>query len=132
MDKLGQFPVNGEEARKTGTFYKVTSDQALRVVTGKKTPGLLKFFISNDVVNMGEVILPSGGIGPRQTEYDVHDGDAVFYVKNGPITFFFKETKEVFYVEKDEFAFIPKGNEYKMINYGSDVAKAVFIVAPRL
>lgn len=91
---MDRFPVNGEEARKTGTFYKITSDQALRVVTGKKTPGLLKFFISNDVINVGEVILPSGGIGPRQTEYDVHDGDAVFYVKMDRSHSFSKKQKK--------------------------------------
>ena len=132
MNQLGQFPVDGKEGRETGTFYKVTGDTALKVVSGRKTPVLLKFFVSNDVVSVGEMILPTGGIGPRQTEFDVHDGDAVFYVKEGPLTFFFKESKEVFYVENGEFAFIPKGYEYKVINYGGKEAKAVFIIAPSL
>lgn len=132
MKQLGMFPADGKEARESGTFYKVTSETALKMVAGRKTPVLLNFFVSNDVVSVGELILPSGGIGPRQTEFDVHNGDAVFYVKEGPLTFFFKESKEVFYVEDGEFAFIPKGFEYKVINYGSKAAKAVFIVAPSL
>ncbi|MDO4274571.1 MAG: cupin domain-containing protein [Eubacteriales bacterium] len=132
MNKLGQFPADGQEARKSGKFYKLTSDTALKVVSGTKTPVLLNMFVSNDVMSVGELVIPAGGIGPRQTEFDVHDGDAVFYVKEGPLTFFFKESKEVFYIEDGDFAFIPKGYEYKVINYSGKVAKAVFVVAPKL
>lgn len=132
MNVYDKFPVSGEEAREKGQFYKITSDTAIKTVSGKKNPVLLEFRVSNDFVNLGVITIPAGGIGPRQTEYDSHKGDAVLYVEEGPITFYFPDTKKVFQVEKSEFMFIPENTVYKMINYTGKVVKAVFIVAPEM
>lgn len=132
MKKLGQFPASGEEARKQQCFYKITHENSIKVISGKKTPVLLEFFVSNDVVHVGEIIIPAGGTGPRQTEYDTHKGDALFFIVDGPLTFHLKESREVFQAESGESVFIPEGYEYKIINYTGKLTKAVFVIAPEL
>lgn len=129
---LGHFPAEGNAARESKAFYKVTSDTALHVVSGRNSPVLLKVFASNDVVTLGECIIPTGGIGPRQTEYDQHPGDAVFYIKSGPLTFLMPDTVETFHVQNGDFMFIPENTRYKIINYTAELGKAIFIVAPEL
>lgn len=130
--QLGSFPMDWQQARKTGTFYKVTRENALHVISGKDTPTLLSFRASSDCVHMGEMTIPAGGIGPRQTEYDSHQGDAVFYVRHGVATFLMEGTEDVFEVHEKEYMFIPANISYKCINYESSVLMAVFIIAPKL
>lgn len=132
LNRLGKFPEDGSKGRETGEFVKITKDTTLNIVSGRKNPVLLKFFCSNDVTNMGQMIIPAGGIGPRQTEYDKHKGDAVFYVEEGPATFLMKESEETYHVEKGEFMFIPEETEYKVINYTGNLVKCIFIVSPEL
>ncbi len=130
--KLGDFPVDWKQARKTAQFAKVTRENALNMISGEKTPVLLSFRASNEFVHFGEMIIPAGGIGPRQTEYDSHAGDAVFYVKNGKAAFLMEENGDVFEVSAKEYMFIPKNTRYKCINYSGEVVTLVFIVAPNL
>lgn len=130
--QMGHFPVDGPAGREAGVFYKINNDNALYVVNGKKLPTLMKFFVSNDVVHVGQHVVPAGGIGPRQTEYDTHPGDAVFYVEDYEMAFQLPDIEQTFLVKPGEFMFIPSGNRYKMINYNSKPAHVVFIVAPRM
>lgn len=129
---LGSFPVEGEKARESAEFYVINNESALKVISGKKSPVMLNFYTSNDVVNLGEMLIPTGGVGPRQTEFDTHPGDAVFYIKQGPLTFFLPDIGETYHVENGDFMFIPENNRYKIINYTGKLAKAIFIVAPQL
>ncbi len=130
--QLGDFPADWKEARRTTRFTKVTREDAMNMVSGEKTPVLLSFRASNEYVHLGELIIPSGGIGPRQTEYDSHKGEAVFYVRNGTATFLIEETAEVFEIPEKEYMFIPANTRYKCINYSGEVVTLVFIVAPNL
>ena len=129
---LGSFPVDWKEARKTGEFTKVTDETSLKVVSGDKTPVLLSFRASSDCVHMGDMVIPAGGVGPRQTEYDTHKGDAVFYVSKGTVTFMLPKTHDEYEVHEKEYVFIPENTQYKCINYASAVAKVIFIIAPEL
>ena len=95
------------------------------MISGLKTPALLSVWASNDVVQFGTVKILSGGAGPQQTEFDTHAGDAVFYVKNGPMTFYIPDRVETYDVEPGDFMFIPKGERYKIINYYGHTIEAV-------
>lgn len=132
IKQIGSFPAPGPELRETGELVKITEETALSAVSGRKLPTLMKLFVSNDVVNVGTITIPCGGIGPRQTEFDAHDGDAVFYVEKGDLTFTCPETLESFLVHPGEYMFMPEKTTYKIINYSGEVAKVVFVVAPKM
>lgn len=130
VDRLGTFPASGPEAREKAVFYKLSDEDSIKMISGLKTPALLSVWASNDVVQFGTVKILSGGAGPQQTEFDTHAGDAVFYVKNGPMTFYIPDRVETYDVEPGDFMFIPKGERYKIINYYGHTIEAVFMVAP--
>jgi gentisate 1,2-dioxygenase len=91
---------------------------------------LIKFFVSNDLVHMGEFILPASGTGSRASEPDSHRGDALLFVEEGTVTFFLTATLEAFDVQEDEAMFIPEGVSYQMINYTDHRNKIIFSIAP--
>ena len=65
-DDIGRWPVPGPECRKDPMlFYHITEDKKLINIHGVQYPMLVKFFVSNDLVHMGEFILPAGGTGSR-------------------------------------------------------------------
>lgn len=130
IEKLGKFPAPGPETREMAVFYKLTEENSIKIISGLKTPVLLSVWASNDVLQFGTIKVLSGGPGPQQTEFDTHEGDAVFYVKNGTMTFYLPDRVETYDVEQGDFMFIPKGERYKIINYYGHTAEAVFMVAP--
>lgn len=132
IKEIGRFPVEGPASRVNEEFVKITPETALKIVSGRKNPVLLKFAVSNDVMHLGTIEIPTGGIGPRQTEWDSHKGDAIFYVEEGPATFLTEETRETFQVEVGDFMFLPENTGYKIINYTGHMLKLVFIIAPEL
>lgn len=132
-DDIGRWPVPGPECRKTPIrFYHITEEKKLVNVHGTDYPMLVKFFVSNDLLHMGEFILPAGGTGSRASEPDSHKGDCVLFVEWGPVTVFLTKTHEAFDVQPEEAMFIPEGVEYQLINYTNKTAKAIFSIAPGL
>ena len=101
-------------------------------VHGTESPMLAKFAVSNDVVHVGEFILPAGSISARASEPDVHRGDCLLYVELGPLTVFLPDAAEAHDVQVAEAMFIPEGVRYQLINYTASSAKAVFAIAPQL
>ena len=130
ISHIGKWPVEGKEARRTGEFFKIARENRLSTIHGKTFPVLISFYVSNDFLHLGELVIPSGGTGPRASEPDKHAGDAVLYVESGPITFFIPETHEAFHVEEGEAMFIPEGTNYQCINYTGKVVKGIFAIAP--
>ena len=130
-DDIGRWPVPGPQCRKAPVlFYHITEEKKLLNVHGTQYPMLIKFFVSNDLLHMGEFILPAGGTGSRASEPDSHRGDAVLFVEEGPVTFFLTETLEAFDVQEREAMFIPEGVSYQMINYTDHRNKVIFSIAP--
>ena len=82
-DDIGAWPVDPEEARKTGAVYAVREFEKLNNIHGTEHPMLLRFITSNDYGHMGEMILPAGGYGPRCSDPDVHAGDGALYCVEG-------------------------------------------------
>ena len=130
ISKLGVWPVEGLQARQTSEFFKISRANRLGTIHGKTHPVSISFFVSNDLVHMGEITIPSGGTGPRASERDSHAGDAVIYVEIGPITFFLPDTHAAFLVEEGEAMFIPEGVAYQCINYTGKQVRGIFAIAP--
>lgn len=132
-DDIGRWPIPGPQCRKEPVlFYHITEEKKLVNVHGTQYPMLIKFFVSNDLLHMGEFILPGGGTGSRASEPDSHRGDAVLFVEEGPVTFFLTATQEAFNVQEEEAMFIPEGVSYQMINYTAHRNKVIFSIAPGL
>lgn len=132
-DDIGRWPVLGTQCRKDPKiFYHITEDKKLINVHGMEHPMLVKFFVSNDLLHMGEFILPSGGTGSRASEPDSHKGDCVLFVEHGPIVVFLPDTQEGFDVQEEEAMLIPEGVRYQLINYTASPVKAIFSIAPAL
>ena len=130
-DDIGRWPVPGPQCRQAPIFfYHITEEKKLLNVHGTEHPMLIKFFVSNDLLHMGEFILPAGGIGSRASDPDSHRGDAVLFVEDGPVTFFLTKTLEAFDVQEEEAMFIPEGVSYQMINYTDHRNKVIFSIAP--
>jgi len=132
-DDIGRWPVPGPQCREPPVlFYHITEEKKLLNVHGNQYPMLIKFFVSNDLVHMGEFILPAGGTGSRASEPDSRRGDAVLFVEEGPVTFFLPDTLEAFDVREAEAMFVPEGIRYQMINYTDHHNKVIFSIAPGL
>ena len=130
-DDIGRWPVPGPEARTEPIlFYHIPENKKLVNIHGTTYPMLVKFFVSNDLLHMGEFILPTGGTGCRASEPDSHAGDAAIFVQVGPITFFLPDTKEAFDVQEEEVMYIPEGVRYQIINNTDHGIKAIFSIAP--
>ena len=136
-DDIGRWPVPGPDCRKSPIlFYHITEGKKLLNVQGTEHPMLIKFFVSNDLLHMGEFILPAGGIGSRASDPDSHAGDAALFVETGPITVFLPDTvdtldtPQAFDVQENEVMFIPEGVRYQLINYTDHPVKMIFSIAP--
>lgn len=134
LKDLGQFPASGPESREAKLFYHLKDDNehSIRMISGTKTPALISLWVSNDVMQFGTVKVLSGGSGPQQTEWDAHEGDAVFRVLSGPMSFLIKDRVETYDVEEGDFMFIPAGETYKILNFYGKTIEAVFSIAPGL
>ena len=108
LDDLGSWPVDGEKARESNMFYHIPENKKLLAIGGIDNPVLLKFIVSNDFLNVAEMIIPSGGKGARMTDPDSHEGDCVIYVNKGCLSVLIHDTGETFQIQDDEAIFIPK------------------------
>lgn len=131
INDIGKWPVDFEELRKPPQYlYKVSEEDKLRVVRGLDYPILMKIGVSNDTIQMGEYIIPAGGIQCRMSEPDSHKGECCIYLIEGEMGIFMTKTRETFKLSPDEAIYIPAGQEYSMINYGTNPAHAVFVISP--
>lgn len=130
-DDIGKWPVEGKKGRQDPLpLYKISEENKLVTIHGSKKPMLVKFLISNDYLHLGEFILPAGGLGPRASEADSHEGDCVLYAYDGRMTVNLLDTLETFIIEEEESFFIPAGVRYQLINFESKPIKAIFAIAP--
>jgi gentisate 1,2-dioxygenase len=132
-DDIGRWPVPGPEGRKDPMlFYRIREEDKLLNIYGHDDTLLVKFFVSNDLMHMGEFILPAGGKGPRLSPVDCHKGDCALFVVDGPVTVYLPETEEAFIVNVEDTMFIPEGVPYRLMNFTVKPVKAVFMIAPEL
>lgn len=132
IDMLGRWPVSGEVARQRKAHIKIGEEDRLVVVHGKDHPMLVKFFVSNDLVHMGELQLPAGGEGPRTSEPETHKGDETLYALEGNMTLFFPGIPGTLDVPEGSVALIPEGVVHQYQNFTSKPVRGIFSIAPGL
>lgn len=132
-DDLNRWPIEGVAGRQQPQlFYRISENEKLLNIYDYENPMLQKFFVSNDVMHMGEFILPAGGKGVRISPVDEHKGDFALFVLCGPITVYLPETQEAFIVEEEDTMYLPEGTQYRLMNFTAHQVKGVFCVAPGL
>ncbi len=132
IDRLGEWPIDGKEARERKAHIKIEEDQRLPVIHGEEHPMIVRFIVSNDLLHMAELQLPSGGEGPRTSEAESHGGDETLYVTQGKITVFFPDLLDAIDVPEGHVALIPEGIEHQYQNFTDGPVKGIFSVAPDL
>lgn len=132
LQQLAKYPVDGAEARSKADLVKVARGDRLNLIFGHDHPALIELCVSNDYMHVGEIVIPVGGVGPRSSEPNSHEGDAIFYVLKGPATFYIADGDETFHIRDGEAFFLPEGVSYQCLNYGSNPIRMVFTIAPGL
>jgi quercetin dioxygenase-like cupin family protein len=132
IDLLGHWPIDGEEARKRKDHIKIDKSRMLTLVHGKTHPMLVRFYVSNNLVHMGEFELPSGGEGPRTSEPETHRGDETLYAESGPITVFLPDRLDAYEVPEGAVMLIPEGLSHQYQNFTGKMVKGIFSIAPGL
>lgn len=129
---IGKWPADFDDLRKeTQYLYKVAEEDKLLVVRGLEFPILMKISVSNDMLQVGEYIIPAGGIQCRMSEPDAHEGEECIFVVSGDMGIFIANTRETFKAMPGEAVYIPAGVKYSMINYGSVPIHATFVISPK-
>jgi quercetin dioxygenase-like cupin family protein len=136
LDKLGSWPIPGEEARKNGRMIHIPREKALRVIHGKKNHFLMSFFISNNYVHFGTIQIPKGIYSDPET----HKGDEVLFVLKGTLTVqAFNNNNddesvlhESYEIDEGEQFLMPEGVKHRYLNFSNNVVEALFAIAPEL
>lgn len=124
---LGAWPIDGPTSRQyPQMFHYVPENKKLLVINGQTDPVLMKFIVSNDFINVAEIIIPTGGTGARMTEPCCHEGDATFYVDKGTLSVYILDTRESFQIRDREALFVPKGMTYQLFNYENEPLRVLF------
>lgn len=131
VNQLGNFPLPGAEARHTPIYYYVMNEKnCLTTIHGLDNPMRLRYFISNDHLEAGEYCLPSGGVGSRISDVNVHAGDSCFYATKGRLTVFLPDDPGYSYImNPGDTMYIPANTKYQFINYGNGAAEGKFVHA---
>ena len=129
LENLGKWPIPGEKARrKPVRMIVITRDKMLTVIHGKDYKIPVTFYVSNDMIHMGEIAVPPH----THSEPEEHEGDEAIYALEGSLTVFLPETAQSFEVREGEVFFTPEGVKHEYHNFTSKIVKAIFVIAPKL
>jgi len=128
LDNLGSWPAPGPLLREKGVLYHITEHKKLKAVHGDLHPLLVKFSVSNDFMQMGEFILPSGGTICRHSEKIKHPGQCVLVGLDGLTTVYLPSTRGSYQIHRYEGMYIPAGTEYVLLNYETEPAHCLFAI----
>ncbi len=123
---LGAWPAPGPLLREKGILYHVTEAGKLKTVHGDTRPLLVKFSISNDFMQMGEYVLPTGGVVCRHSEAIAHPSECVLVGLDGVMTVYLTAKRETYQLGRYEGLYLPANTEYKLINYETHSARCLF------
>lgn len=127
---LGKFPLEGELLRAEKIIYHIDEQKKLKVIHGDTRPILMKFSVSNDFMDLGEYIVPTGGVVARYSEIIKHEMESlIFCVDETPITVYFPDTGETHVLKSYDAIYIPPKTSHQLINYGNGIARSIFVVA---
>lgn len=126
---LGKFPKSGDELRREPLhMIHVTRDKMLRLIHGKKNRTLFAFYVSNDVMHVGEFTLTPG----KCSDSEIHKGDEALYILEGTLTVSLPDRGEAFTVGKEEGFLCPEGIRHQYVNVTDKMVKVLFAVSPGL
>lgn len=128
IDSLGAWPVPGSVLREKGILYHITENKKLKTVHGDTRPLLVKFSVSNDFMQMGEYVLPVGGVVCRHSESISHPSQCVLVGLDGAMTVYLTAKRETYQIRRYEGLYIPANTEYKLINYEAHSARCLFAI----
>lgn len=133
LNKIGCFPADGKMSRKNGLLFKVTSENALSFIHGKQNQILLQIFVSNDLITVGTVAIPSN----ISSDFEKHEGEEVLHVLSGSLSIIMDENcnniisnPRIELKTGDKF-FIPKRTCHRYVNLDTKPVKFVFAIAPQ-
>lgn len=136
LDKLGQWPVSGPEARRKKQMVLITEDRSLSFIQGEENHVLVSFFVSNDFIHVGTMTIPANQVSDPED----HKGDEVFCILEGSISLLISKdqkkrmpvTTERFEVNKGERFLVPEGFKHQYLNFSDNPAKLLFSIAAGL
>ena len=129
VDQLGVWPAEGSVLREKKVIYHITEDKKLKVINGDTRPVLMKFAVSNDFMDLGEYIVPSGGVVTRHSEVIEHPAEFFIFGMDGEMTVYLTETRETYILKRYEGLYLPPYTKYQLVNYGTVSARSLFMVA---
>lgn len=132
---LGRWPVEGPRAREKKQMVVVRDGETLDLIHGGDNHVLVSFFVSNDFVHVGKMIIPVN----KWSDPEIHKGDEVILCLKGTVSILFPPadegqsiTAERFEVFPGERFFIPEGMKHQYFNFSDDICELLFSVAPQL
>ena len=138
VDYIGRWPMDPVEARKAKRLVPITPSEHLHLIHGRDQHVLVSLIVSNEHVTLGLLTIPPGGY----SEIEDHDGEEALAVLQGTLVVRTFAPGEELDLEKashmsltvrcGEKLYLPKGVKHCYKNFGEDVVKAYFAVAPRL
>ncbi|MFV0364597.1 MAG: cupin domain-containing protein [Suipraeoptans sp.] len=94
-----------------------------------ETSDLNWLIASTDSLTVGEYQLsPGSHFAPA----DVHGGDEIYYVMRGEVTMFQPSSGQVMQISQGEGILMPKGCPHIGYNFGSNEARMLYVVAPKM
>lgn len=130
MDDIGTWPYEGKVLRDTGYVAHITEDKKLLAIHGTKHPTLVKISVSNDFMQVGELIVPFGGSVTRYTEPICHPGQCFLYAIEDKVTVYLPEERDTIVLYPEEGLYLPENKVYQLVNYGDKNMRALFATAP--
>ena len=130
VDDVGSWPLPGELLRENGYLYHITEEKKLLAIHGHKHPTLVKLSVSNDFMNVGELIVPFGGSVCRYTEIFCYPGESFLYALEDKTTVYLPKTHETIVLMPEEGLYLPPETEYQIVNYSDKNVRVLFAAVP--
>lgn len=133
---LGNWPEETKEARDKKLMILIPKEKALRVIHGRENKSLMRFFISNDRIHVGTLIINGG----KMTDAESHHGDEIFRVLKGDIQLKILNDddpgnavfQDCFFIRRGQVFLIPEGYKHQYFNLAKESAEILFAIAPGL
>jgi gentisate 1,2-dioxygenase len=138
VEYIGCWPVDPNEARQAKRLIHITPAEHLHLIHGNDQHILVSLIVSNEYVTLGLITIPPGGYSGIED----HEGEEALEVLQGTLVVRTFKPGEEFDLEKashmsltvrrGEKLYLPSGVKHCYKNFGEDVVRAYFAVAPRL
>ena len=123
---LGRWPADAGEVRATQTLFPMRPADWLHTLSGERAPRRVSLFVATEHLIMGRFdVLPEQTCDP-----EVHAGEEVLLALAGSLQVLIPETGERFELAPRDAIYLPPGVSHQYVNNSSELAQALFAVAP--